>query len=162
MNVATETAMQLLHLEAWFLDNRRWNDWLALYTNDAVYWVPAMDGDECWTKDPDKDVSLMYMDRAGLEARIFRIDGRDSYATDPIPHTAHLVTNVLVHGADEGLVQVTASWMVNSYLRTRGGLVRGGLYEYLLRATSDGLRIKTKKVFVHDDRIVGPIDIYNI
>ena len=162
MTVVIEDAVRLLHQEAWFLDNRQWNDWLALYTNDAVYWVPAMDGDECWTEDPDNDVSLMYMDRAGLEARIFRIDGRDSYATDPMPHTAHLVTNVLVHGADAGLVQVSASWMVNSYLRTRGGLVRGGLYEYLLRATSDGLRIKTKKVFVHDDRIVGPIDIYNI
>ena len=76
---------------------------------DAVYWVPAMDGDECWTEDPDNDVSLMYMDRAGLDARIFHIDGRDSYATDPIPHTARMVINVLVHGADAGLVQVSVS-----------------------------------------------------
>ena len=121
-----------------------------------------MDGDECWTEDPDNDVSLMYMDRAGLEARIFHIDGRDSNSTDPTPYTAYLVTNVLVHGAGVGLVQVSASWLVNNYLRMHSGLIRSGLYEYLLRATPDGLKIKTKKAFVYDDRIVGPIDIYNI
>lgn len=155
-------ATELLYREAWCLDNKCWDDWLALYTDDAVYWAPAMDGDEGWTDDPANDVSLMYMDKAGLEARIFRIEGRDSYATDPLPHTAHLVTNVLVHGEETGLVRVSATWMVHSYARVRGGSVRGGLYEYGLRETADGLRIASKKIFVHDDRIVGPIDIYNI
>ena len=45
----------------------------------------------------------MYMDRAGLEARIFRIEGGDLYATDPLPHTAHLVTNVLIHDQTDDL-----------------------------------------------------------
>lgn len=162
MSVTTEQAAELLHREAWLLDTRSWDDWLALYTDDAVYWAPAMDGDEGWTDDPDNDVSLMYMDRAGLEARIFRIEGHDSYATDPMPHTAHLVGNVLLHGEADGLVRVTATWLVHSYLRVRGPAVRGGLYEYGLRETPDGLRIARKKVFIHDDRIVGPLDIYNV
>jgi benzoate/toluate 1,2-dioxygenase beta subunit len=162
MTVSTAAASHLLYREAWCLDNKRWDEWLALYTDDAVYWAPAMDGDEGWTDDPDNDVSLMYMDKAGLEARIFRIEGHDSCATDPLPHTAHLVTNVLVHGEEDGLIRVSATWIVHSYARMRGGSVRGGLYEYGLRETSDGLRIAAKKVFIHDDRIVGPIDIYNV
>jgi benzoate/toluate 1,2-dioxygenase subunit beta len=162
MTVSAADAADLLHREAWCLDNKRWDDWLALYADDAVYWAPAMVGDEGWTDDPDNDVSLMYMDKAGLEARIFRIEGKDSYATAPPPHTAHLVTNVLVHGEVEGLVHVSATWLVHSYMRVRGGTVRGGLYEYGLRETADGLRIVRKKIFIHDDRIVGPIDVYNI
>lgn len=166
MSLSSAEAADFLHREAWCLDNRRWDDWLALYADDAVYWAPAMVGDEGWTDDPDNDVSLMYMDKAGLEARIFRIEGKDSYATDPMPHTAHLVTNVLVHirgeGEADGLVQVSATWLVHTYMRVRGGTVRGGLYEYGLRETADGLRIVRKKIFIHDDRIVGPIDIYNV
>lgn len=162
MTFSYDVVAKILYREAWCLDTKRWEDWLALYADDAVYWAPAMDGDEGWTDDPDNDVSLMYMDKAGLEARIFRIEGHDSYATDPLPHTAHLVTNVLMHGEEGGLVEVSATWMVHSYARVRGGSVRGGLYEYGLRDTADGLRIATKKIFIHDDRIVGPIDIYNV
>lgn len=162
MTMSGGPVAELLYREAWCLDNKRWDDWLSLYTEDAVYWAPAMDGDEGWTDDPENDVSLMYMDKAGLEARIFRIESHDSYATDPLPHTAHLVTNVLVHGEGDGMIQVSATWMVHAYARVRGGSVRGGLYEYDLRETADGLRIAAKKVFIHDDRIVGPIDIYNV
>jgi len=79
-----------------------------------------------------------------------------------MPHTAHLVTNVLVLGEADGLAQVAATWMVHSYMRVRGGSVRGGLYEYGLRETADGLRVARKKIFIHDDRIVGPIDVYNV
>ena len=162
MRIAVEQVTKLLHQEAWFLDHKRWDDWLALYDRDAVYWAPALVGDEGWTDNPDNDVSLMYMDRAGLEARIFRIEGRDSYATDPLPHTAHLVTNVLIHDQTDDLTEVSATWMVHSYTRVRSAKVRGGLYDYLLRDTPDGLKIVRKKIFIHDDRIVGPIDIYNI
>lgn len=162
MTVTQQDVAQFLYREAWCLDNKRWDDWLALYADDAVYWAPAMVGDEGWTDNPDNDVSLMYMDKAGLEARIFRIEGKDSYATDPLPHTAHLVTNILVHGETDGLIRVSATWLVHAYARVRSATVRGGLYEYALRNTDDGLRIAQKKIFIHDDRIVGPIDIYNV
>ncbi|MEE2998066.1 MAG: aromatic-ring-hydroxylating dioxygenase subunit beta [Pseudomonadota bacterium] len=162
MNINNQEVTEFLYREAWCLDNKRWDDWLEMYAADAIYWAPAMVGDEGWTNDPDNEVSLMYMDRAGLDARIFRIEGEDSYATEPLPHTSHLVTNVLNHGERDGLIEVSATWMVRSYVRVRGRISRGGIYEYRLRPTCDGLRIVRKKIFIHDDRVVGPIDIYNI
>jgi 3-phenylpropionate/cinnamic acid dioxygenase small subunit len=72
------------------------------------------------------------------------------------------VTNVLNHGERDGLFEVSATWMVRSYVRVRGGISRGGTYEYRLRETRDGLRIVRKKIFILDDRVVGPIDVYNI
>ncbi|PPR10116.1 MAG: 2-halobenzoate 1,2-dioxygenase small subunit [Alphaproteobacteria bacterium MarineAlpha11_Bin1] len=162
MTILSQEYAEFLYREAWYLDNRRWDDWLSIYAEDATYWAPAMVGDEEWTDDPDNDVSLMYMDRAGLEARIFRIEGTDSYATDPLPHTTHLVTNVLTQGERDDLIIVSAAWMVRSYSRVRGSISRGGLYEFALRKSSGGLKIVRKKIFIHDDRIVGPIDIYNI
>ena len=162
MKTSFESASELLYREALYLDRKCWEEWLTLYAIDAVYWVPAMVGDEEWTDDPHNDVSLMYMDRDGLEARIFRIEGGDSYATDPLPHTSHTVSNILVHGDANGLTEVTATWVVRSYSRVRGATMRGGLYEYILRDSPGGAEIVRKKIFVHDDRIAGAIDIYNI
>lgn len=158
----TAEVADLLAREAYFLDRRRWADWLALYADDAIYWAPAFASDDAMTSDPDNEVSLMYMNRDGLEARIFRIEEGDSYATEPLPWTAHLVTNVLAHGETDGMIEASASWFVHCFPRGRPAIQRGGLYDYRLRRADGGLRIVLKKTMVFDDHIVGPLDIYNI
>ena len=158
----TAEAADLLYREAWHLDNREWEAWLALYTGDAVFWAPAIAGEEGFSEDPDNDVSLIYLDRAGLEARIFRIEGRDSFANAPLPHTAHVVSNVRAAEADGADIEVSATWLVNSFRRTDPPILRAGRYAYTLRRTDAGLAIARKTVYVLDDRIVGPIDIFNI
>ena len=158
----TAEAADLLYREAWHLDNREWQAWLALYTGDAVFWAPAIAGEEGFSEDPDNDVSLIYLDRAGLEARIFRIEGRDSFANAPLPHTAHVVGNVRAVGSGGADIEVSATWLVNSFRRTDPPILRAGRYAYTLRRTDAGLAIARKTVYVLDDRIVGPIDIFNI
>src|SRR3989442_8473988 len=54
---------QLLVREAWLLDHQRLDEWLGLFTDDAVYWVPLqMDQAEPFTT-----ASLIYDDRRVLE-----------------------------------------------------------------------------------------------
>ena len=158
----TAEAADLLYREAWHLDNREWEAWLALYIEDAVFWAPAIAGEEGFSEDPDNDVSLIYLDRAGLEARIFRIEGRDSFANAPLPHTAHVVGNVRAAETGDADIEVSATWLVNSFRRTDPPILRAGRYAYTLRRTDAGLAIARKTVYVLDDRIVGPIDIFNI
>lgn len=160
--VLTAEVADLLAREAHCLDRRWWQDWLALYGEDAVLWAPAFASDDEMTTDPDTEVSLMYMDRNGLEARVVRIEGGDSYASTPLPWTAHLVTNVVVTRAEGDDVEASAAWLVHQFSRIYGPLTRGGLYDYALRRTPDGLRIVRKKIQVFDDRITGPLDIYNV
>lgn len=159
--LAAEVA-DLLAREAYHLDRREWRDWLALYAEDALYWVPAMTGEDGFTEDPDNAVSLLYLDRAGLEARIFRIESGDSFASVPLPRTAHLVSNVRVLAERANEVGAAASWLVWSFRRTDPPVIRGGLYDYLLARGPEGLRIRRKKVTLLDDRIVGAIDVFNI
>src|SRR3989442_10680551 len=57
---------QLLVREAWLLDHQRLDEWLGLFTDDAVYWVPLqMDQAEPFTT-----ASLIYDDRRLLEIRV--------------------------------------------------------------------------------------------
>ena len=158
----TAEAADLLFREARHLDRREWESWLALYSEDAVFWAPAIDGDEGFSEDPDNDVSLIYLDRPGLEARIFRIEGRDSFASAPLPHTAHVVSNVHLTGTGDAEIEVSATWLVNSFRRVESPILRAGRYAYTLRRGEEALTIARKTVYVLDDRIVGPIDIFNI
>ena len=56
--------------EARLLDEGRFDDWLALFTADATYWVPS----EPHQESPLTTVSLMYDDRRLLETRVRRLD----------------------------------------------------------------------------------------
>ncbi len=151
-----------LGYEAGLLDRQRWRDWLELFAPSSLLWAPAWMGDDRMTSDPARQVSLIYADRQELEARIFRLEGADSYASAPLPLTSHVVTCTAASQRPDGIVTAEANWFVRAFWRTRGAVMRGGHYNYELAPDDGSYRILRKTVFIHDDRIVGPIDIYNI
>ncbi|PZP41433.1 MAG: hypothetical protein DI601_21250 [Azospirillum brasilense] len=151
-----------LGLEAGLLDRREWHGWLGLFAPEGRYWAPVWNGDEEMTNDPSQQLSLIYADTRELQARIFRIEGADSYASLPLPHTSHLVTCTAAHRKGQGTVVVQANWLLHAFWRTKGAIMRGGQYRYELQETEDGFQILQKTVFMHDDRVVGPLDIYSL
>lgn len=152
----------LLAREAHYLDQQRWQDWLDLYAEDAVYFVPAWDTESTLTDDPKTQLSLIYISsRSGLEERIFRIESRDSFASLPLDRTTHLTTNILLeHAGDDG-VAVQATWLVHS-VGSRGEATRGGRYHYTLRRTAGELRIAHKVTVIIDEKLEGTVDVYHL
>jgi benzoate/toluate 1,2-dioxygenase subunit beta len=152
----------LVYREAMLLDRRRWEDWLALYTEDAVYWVPSWASEEETTNDPNTQLNLIYLrNRGGLEDRVFRIESRDSYASVPLDRTVHVVGNVLVERVDGSEIEATANCLVHTYGK-RGAQTRGGMYDFKLRRMNGDLKIAQKKITFIDDRLEGPIDVYHL
>ncbi len=152
----------LVYREAMLLDRRRWDEWIDLFTEDAVYWVPAWANEEETTNDPETQLNLIYLrDRGGLEDRVFRIETRDSYASYPLDRTVHVVSNVLVESQAGDEIEATANCLVHSYGK-KGSLTRGGMYDYTLRRVNGGLRISRKKITFIDDRLEGPVDVYHL
>lgn len=80
----------------------------------------------------------------------------------PPPLTVHLVTGIAMTSSVRDIVEVQANWLVHSFLRISGAILRAGRYEYRLRQVGADLRILRKKVLIHDDAITGAIDFYNI
>jgi hypothetical protein len=78
----------LLH-EARLLDECRFDEWLALFTPDASYWVPS----EPDQKSPLDTVSLIYDDRRLLETRVRRLASPRIYSQEPRSRTSRVVTN---------------------------------------------------------------------
>ena len=57
------------------LDERRWDEWIALYAPDCEYWVPTWRDEENLTSDPQAELShIYYANRAGLEDRVPHLD----------------------------------------------------------------------------------------
>jgi 3-phenylpropionate/cinnamic acid dioxygenase small subunit len=158
------TAAELLYREALYLDEQRWDDWLALYTEDAVFWMPAWLGPHELTSSPDTQLSLIYCgSRKRLEDRVWRVRSELSVASRPLPRTVHAVHNVLVVDERGDRLEVRANWSVHAYDTVRlKSDVTFGRYEYELTAPGGALRIARKKIILAPDRIATMLDFYSV
>ena len=164
---AAETALaevrELLTLEADLLDRRRWAEWLELYLDDCVYWVPSWLDEETTGEDPELQVNMIYItSKAGLEARLLRIESGEAYAESPAARTSHLVDSIrIVDDTDDG-IEVSAKWLALSCNMRWGKQLRGGWYDYRLKRRDGRLAIAEKKITLLEDVIDGAIDIHQI
>jgi 3-phenylpropionate/cinnamic acid dioxygenase small subunit len=157
-----QTVAEFLSREAAFVDERRWDEWLALFTEDVEYWVPAWDSETEPTQDPNSELSLIYYaGRFGLEDRVYRIRSGQSSASVPPARTCHLVTNILPSFLADGSCEVRASWQTNVY-QFKTSTNYYGSYHYLLAPKGDSWLIRKKKILVMNDSIPTVIDIYSI
>ena len=94
--LSLEDVRQFLTLEARYLDDKQWSEWLELYHENAEFWMPSWDDDGQLVTDPQTEISMIYYGhRGGLEDRVFRIRTERSSATSlPEPRTSHNISNV--------------------------------------------------------------------
>lgn len=155
-------ALELFVREGRCLDRRQWDDWLDLYREDAVYWVPAWRDEDEPTRDPLREVSLIYhAGRAGLAERVLRLRSGQSLTTMPLPRTTHFVSNVLaeVRGADR--LAAEASFLVHhTDPRTQVHLVHHGRYEAELVNDGTRWRYAQKRVLLMNDCVSAVLDFY--
>lgn len=83
---------RLLEREARFLDQLRYDDWLAMYAAECLYWVPSTPQ----AGDPRREIAIMFDDRRRLEDRIYRMRTGFAWSQAPASRTVRLVSNVEV------------------------------------------------------------------
>ncbi|HEY4279737.1 MAG TPA: aromatic-ring-hydroxylating dioxygenase subunit beta [Conexibacter sp.] len=110
----TAEAAAFLYLEAELLDDRRFDEWLGLYSQDAVYWIPQ--GPDA---DPRRQVQLMLDDRRRLAERVLRLRSGHAYSQDPPSRTAHLIGNVRIVGEADGVLTVASVQLITEMRKGR-------------------------------------------
>ena len=162
-SVSPAAVAEFLYREARLLDARKFGDWLALFSEDAVFWAPAVGMDGEYTAEPETSLNFIYIvGRAGLEARVFRVESGGSLASNPLPHTRHLVTNVAIDNDGPTEVTAFANTQVVSFCEARGQQIITGSYEYVLRKENGGLRIARKKILLLEYVVDGYFDFFAI
>lgn len=149
---------QFLYREARFADENDYDSWEALWTDDAIYWVPASDLDS----DPLECVSIIFDNRNRISTRLAQVRTGKRYAQAPPSHLRRLISNVELLGGRPGPDGVTDIEVGCNVLvfesRARGNELWGGRITYRLRPTSDGFALSYKKVVLVDhDKAVGTL-----
>jgi benzoate/toluate 1,2-dioxygenase beta subunit len=134
-------AEDLLFLEARLLDERRFEDWLSLYSEDAHYWVPARWGQESATH----EVSVFNDDLMTMRTREMRLLHPRAHAQLPPSRTLHVVTNVRLAGETDGCQRVQSACVFHEF-RAPERTMLAALVEHRLRRDAGGLRIVAKRV----------------
>lgn len=83
--------------EARLLDAKRFDEWNALFTDDAFYWVPLVPDQE----DGLNHTSHLYEDKLLRELRIARLKGPRAFSQQPPSRCHHLLQMPSVEEFDE-------------------------------------------------------------
>jgi benzoate/toluate 1,2-dioxygenase beta subunit len=157
-------AEDLLYREARALDERRFDDWLAMYAQDVVFWMPAWKDETSPTDDPDTELSLIYYEgKAFLEDRVWRMASGLSNASQTLARVVHLVGNVIVEPAADGAGEVVVLSAFTAHHhdpRSDRTHVFFGHYRHLFRREGDGWLITAKKITLMNDCIPTVADLY--
>jgi benzoate/toluate 1,2-dioxygenase beta subunit len=151
MGVDYRRVENFLYREARLMDDSAYDEWLALWADDALYWVPCNVDDS----DPERQVSAIYDDRRRLEDRITRLRDGPIYAQDPKSRMRRVISNIEIEEGGEGEI-ITHSNFVLAELRHGEQDIFAGRATHKLRRDGDSFKIVSKKVLlVNNDE---PID----
>src|SRR5690348_4532302 len=100
--------MQFYIREAWLLDERKFKEWLDLFTDDVLYFMPRRKNvprrELHRELTPLGDLAILEEDKRYLEMRVARLDTGMAWAEDPPSRTRHLVGNLEVTPLEAGEV----------------------------------------------------------
>ena len=108
--VVRDEFRRLLEREARLLDQLRYDEWLAMYAPECVYWVPSTPN----AGDPRREIAIMFDDRRRLEDRIYRMRTGFAWSQAPASRTVRLVTNVEVFSTPSAAARMLRSNFVIS------------------------------------------------
>ena len=136
---ASDVSAFLSH-EADLLDAGQFHDWLNLFDEDGLYWVPSSRDQT----DMDGQVSIMLEDKPLLNLRVTRLSHTRALATIPPPATVHLIGNVVAKPSSE-FVEVRSKLIMNMVREDEQTCFSGSVLHHL-KEVEGGYRILLKRI----------------
>ncbi|NMH93134.1 aromatic-ring-hydroxylating dioxygenase subunit beta [Pseudonocardia bannensis] len=136
----------VLAREARLIDEARFNEWLELFTDRCLYWVPITPGGG----DPRTEVSHSFDDRRRMTDRVYWLRTGLAFCQIPQSRTRRMITNVEVLDEPSGdRRRVRSNFVVHEF---RAGVARSypGWYGHLLERHDGDWRIAVKQVNLLD------------
>ncbi|MGH7100151.1 MAG: aromatic-ring-hydroxylating dioxygenase subunit beta [Stellaceae bacterium] len=144
--------MQFYIREAWLLDERKLAEWLDLFTEDVLYFIPRRKN--VLRRELHRevtalgDLAILEEDKRYLEMRVARLDTGMAWAEDPPSRTRHLIGNLEATPlADGGAEARTAFLVYRSHLETDHQLL-SGCREDVLRKIGGAWKVKRRTILL--------------
>ena len=141
---------ELFYREAELLDAWKLDEWLAMLTQDATYYVPPNDK-------PDGDARFTLFtiadDMLRLKERIIRLKDPNCHAEYPHSRTRRMVTNVQVKSVDGDTATAVANFLVYRHRRHEPPRIFAGHYIYKLRRVGAELKIHERRAVLDAEEL---------
>jgi 3-phenylpropionate/cinnamic acid dioxygenase small subunit len=154
----------LLYLEADLLDERRYDEWLQLLTDDVRYWMPLRKNvawkDRNADSSPADEVGWLDDDRSTLEKRVRQIQTGVHWAEEPVSRVSHMISNIRlaerVEALEEGQSMTVKSHFIvyRNRLETETDLL-AGRREDMVRRTGGDLKIARRKILIEQSVLMA-------
>jgi len=129
--------------EAQMLDDRRFNEWLSLFSDNGWYWVPITADQD----NPFDTVSIIYDDRKLLETRVRRLNNVNIHAESPPPRTSRIIGNVILENVDQAVenYDISSKFQLVEFRDDKQRLFAGSM-RHVLRPEDVGFVIQGKRI----------------
>jgi 3-phenylpropionate/cinnamic acid dioxygenase small subunit len=136
----------LVEREARLLDELRFDDWLAMYAPECIYWVPGTPGGG----DPRREIAISFDDRRRMEDRIFRLRTGYAWSQAPKSRTVRMISNVEVFATAEGSALMVRSNFLISEFRVDGTRFLSGWCGHRFVQSAERWQIQVRQVNLID------------
>ncbi|MFN0313457.1 MAG: aromatic-ring-hydroxylating dioxygenase subunit beta [Burkholderiales bacterium] len=150
--------VRFVYREARLLDEKRFDEWLELFTEDGFYWVPLAPGQT----DPVNHASLAYEDRFLLKLRVERLKSPHAYSQQPPSRCHHLLQAPEVEKMDDAEKEYLLRTQF-IYTEAQGDEMRSfsGTVFHSLAVVSGKLRMRLKRVnLLNSDAALPSIHLF--
>jgi dibenzofuran dioxygenase beta subunit len=150
-----------LYREARLLDEGRYDDWLALFSDDVRYWMPVRE-----TADTHQEairgpgeMAIIDDDKAFLKARIQRLHTGLAHAENPPSRTRRFLSNIEINTRENGELDVSCNVLVYQTRLERTEALYVGRRDDRLRRFEEDWRIAIRKVVLDQTLLPRTISI---
>lgn len=157
MSITKDDLIDFVYDEVRMLDEGRYDDWLNLWTDDGIYWMPL----DWKQKDEINETSLMYEDQFMLRLRVERLTGARTFSQKPKSRCHHVIQRPYVDKIDNdagAFLVTTQMHYVETRLDDQFLLALTAQHELVLK--DDALKIARKRVdILNCDAAFGNIQL---
>lgn len=153
MTVDRSEIEEFIYREARLIDEHCYDEWLSLWADQGIYWVPCNGSDI----DPTREVSFIYDDRARLGNRVDRLKSGLAYAQRPKSLLRRVVSNFEIEAGESDEITVRSNFILIE-LRRHVQNIWAGTTIHKLRRDNGGFKIAMKKVvLLNNDEEIPPM-----
>lgn len=136
-------AIEFVYREARLLDEKRFDEWFALLTDDIRYWMPLSRGQP----DGELHTSLFYEDKLLLQVRIERLRHPHAFSQQQPSYCQHILQRPQLEasGTAGGELLVRTPFLYVEAQLDKQLILAAVAYHRLIQ-TADGLRLRHKKI----------------
>lgn len=143
MSMDRRQVEDFVYREARLQDEGSYDEWEALWTEDAHYWVPA-NGDDI---DPERQISIINDNRKRITTRVNQLKTGERHAQIPPSKMRRIISNIEVDEGEDGEIEVGSNFIL---VESRSGSLAtwAGRTRHTLRFENGELGLVRKKVLL--------------